>query len=73
MGSIPEIIDAVKRLTPTEQSELLAQLREIGFGTSHHVEADSDFTRYESDEFTQELTESFHRAKRGALGADEPS
>jgi hypothetical protein len=71
MGTILEIVDAVGRLTPSERAELFARLHESGFGPSQE-EQSSEFSRYESDEFTQELTDCFHQAKRRSLEVDQP-
>ncbi len=66
MGSVLEIVDAVKGLTPTQQYELFARLRESGIVPPSDAPA-KDYSRYESEEFTRQLTECFHRGKRRAL------
>jgi hypothetical protein len=44
MGTILEIVDAVKGLTLTERAELFAKLREFGIGPSQE-EQSSDYSR----------------------------
>jgi len=69
MGTIVEIVDAVKSLTPAERESLFGRLRELGLqpiSTPPRPEPAS----YASEEFTANLTEHFHRAKRRALGSE---
>jgi hypothetical protein len=69
MGTVIEIIDAVKGLTPVERRELFARLHDSGIGPREDLPR-ADVARYESEDFTRELTKCFHSAKRRALEAD---
>ena len=65
MITVSEIVESVKQLSPAERGELLTRLREAGL----EVPA-SDRSRavaYATDEFTEQLTDHCHRAKRRAL------
>jgi hypothetical protein len=68
MGTIVEIIDAVRNLTVAEREDLFGKLRELGLEPPGEFRPDP--ARYGSDEFTRSLTEHFHHAKRRALEAE---
>jgi len=69
MATIAEIIDAVKGLTPEDRESLFGRLRELGLEPTN-VPPRPDPACYASEEFTANLTEHFHQAKRRALEAD---
>jgi hypothetical protein len=67
MESIAEIIDAVKDLDSAERADLFQRLRALGL-ESPAPGSQEDFSRYGTEEFTRQLTDHFHEAKRRALG-----
>ena len=66
MITVSEIVESVKQLSPAERGELLTRLREAGLDISTS-ERSADADAYTTDEFTEQLTDHFHRAKRRAL------
>jgi len=70
MATIVEIIDAVKGLTPEDRESLFGRLRELGLEPTNVPPPPPDPACYASEEFTANLTEHFHQAKRRALEAD---
>ena len=65
MITVSEIVESVKQLSPAERGELLTRPREAGLEVP--TSDRSPAVAYSTDEFTEQLTDHFHRAKRRAL------
>lgn len=66
METFEEIIDAVRSLSPAERADLFGRFRNLGLEPTDSEVAQT--SRYESEPFTQALSELFHQAKHRALG-----
>lgn len=69
MEKVVEIIEAVRNLAPAEREKFFDKLRELAAEPEKALPG-ADPAAYASAEFTRDLTEGFHRAKRRALGAE---
>lgn len=64
MSTVVEIVEAVRRLSPTEQRDLALELEPVLLEALSAKPAATDYTR---GDFATRLTQHFHRAKQAAL------
>ena len=67
MSTVIEILEAVKHLSPMQKQEFVQQLESVLTAPSPNRTGDGNHY-YLSPDFTTQLVEHFHRAKRAALG-----
>jgi hypothetical protein len=65
MSTVAEIVEAVERLSPAEQCELVMRLEPVLLGDQNNSSSKSG--DYRSPEFAALLADHFHRAKRAVL------